>query len=297
MVIATGFFDGVHLGHRFLLDALVSEARRRGEESMVVTFWPHPRNVLQNGARELRLLTSMDEKRSLISQTGVDHIEVIEFTREFSHLTASEYIKDVLVRDFGATCVVLGYDNRLGSDMMEAGEVVPIAHECGVDVRLVPPCPPVGGKVISSTRIRGLLASGAVEEASSLLGYDYGLFGVVVSGNRIGRTIGFPTANLELYEPLKVVPEDGVYLVEATTLGKRYDGMCNIGVRPTVGNSNAKTIETNIFGFDENIYGLDLRLTFRRRIRSEVKFSGLAQLARQLSSDRHRCLTELKYFD
>ena len=290
MVIATGFFDGVHLGHRFILRQLVQEAERRNDGSMVVTFWPHPRNVLQDDARNLRLLTSMDEKKALIRGVGVEHIEVLPFSREFCRHTTEEYLRDYIAGRFGGRAVLIGYDNRIGSDMRTPEETAEIAQRLGLDVIRPESFVTESGIVISSTKIRAALAAGDIEMANSMLGYQYQLYGVVVSGNRLGHTIGFPTANMQLYEPLKMVPGNGVYMVRVETLGNVYDGMCNIGVRPTLGSGNSLTIETNIFGFNEDIYGLDIRLSFVRKIRNEVKFNDFSLLASQLDKDRALCL-------
>lgn len=289
MVVATGFFDGVHLGHRFILRTLVEEAAARGDESMVVTFWPHPRNVLQDDARNLRLLTSMEEKKALLKSIGVDHIEVLPFSKAFSRLTAEEYLKEYVIGKFGGNAILLGYDNRLGSDLCTPEQTSALAEKLGLDVIRPESYTAEGGIVVSSTKIRNALSSGDIVLANSMLGYDYKLFGVVVSGNRLGHTIGFPTANMQLYEPLKLVPGNGVYLVKVETLGNVYDGMCNIGVRPTIGSGNTITIETNIFDFDEDIYGLDIRVSFVCKIRDEVKFNDLSLLAAQLEKDREHC--------
>lgn len=289
MVVATGFFDGVHLGHRFILRTLVEEAATRGDESMVVTFWPHPRNVLQDDARNLRLLTSMEEKKALLKSIGVDHIEVLPFSKAFSRLTAEEYLKEYVIGKFGGNAILLGYDNRLGSDLCTPEQTAALAEKLGLDVIRPESYTAEGGIVVSSTKIRNAVASGDIVLANSMLGYDYQLFGVVVSGNRLGHTIGFPTANMQLYEPLKLVPGNGVYLVKVETLGNVYDGMCNIGVRPTIGSGNTVTIETNIFDFDEDIYGLDIRVSFVCKIRDEVKFNDLSLLAAQLEKDRAHC--------
>lgn len=289
MVVATGFFDGVHLGHRFILRTLVEEAAARGDESMVVTFWPHPRNVLQDDARNLRLLTSMEEKKALLKSIGVDHIEVLPFSKAFSRLTAEEYLKEYVIGKFGGNAILLGYDNRLGSDLCTPEQTAALAEKLGLDVIRPESYTAEGGIVVSSTKIRNAVASGDIVLANSMLGYDYQLFGVVVSGNRLGHTIGFPTANMQLYVPLKLVPGNGVYLVKVETLGNVYDGMCNIGVRPTIGSGNTVTIETNIFDFDEDIYGLDIRVSFVCKIRDEVKFNDLSLLAAQLEKDREHC--------
>lgn len=294
MVIATGFFDGVHLGHRFILRQLVEEAHRRDDESMVVTFWPHPRNVLQDDARNLRLLTSMDEKKALLKSIGVDRVEVIPFTREFCRLTTEEYLLDYIIGRLSGKAVLVGYDNRIGSDRCTPERTAAIARRFGLDVLTPVSCADANGVVISSTKIRNLLSAGDIVGANAMLGYEYQLYGVVVSGNRLGHTIGFPTANMQLYEPLKLVPGNGVYLVRVETLGKIWYGMCNIGIRPTLGSGNARTIETNIFGFDEDIYGLDMRISFISKIRDEVKFNDFSLLAAQLEKDRAHCLEVLK---
>ena len=338
MIATTGFFDGVHLGHRLVIERLVSLAHARGDESLVVTFWPHPRAVLQDGARELRLLNTLEEKKELLHGLGVDRVEVLDFTRSFAALTAEQYLREVLHDRFGVTTLLMGYDNRLGSDRLTADKLLPKASALGIELVDLEPFEmgehpqtvaaggdPSQSKLwalrregvrgprksadfwggsaegghrfadvhpsqthISSTVIRKKLEEGKVEEAAEMLGYGYALRGVVVAGNRLGRTIGFPTANMKLYEPLKLVPGRGVYVVEAEVLGKKYRGMTNIGLRPTVGGSFT-TIETHILDFDEDIYGLPLRITFLRRLRNEIRFPSLAELTRQLEKDRDCC--------
>lgn len=281
-VVSTGFFDGVHLGHRLVLRTLVGEARRRGEESIVITFWPHPRNVLQNEARSLRLLTSLEEKKALMTALEVDRVEVLPFTKEFASMRAEEYLS-LLRERFGASLVVMGYDNRIGSDGRSAKD-----FENSDFVILSGAVDGADEMPISSTRIRNELLEGRIEEANAMLGYSYSLYGVVVAGNRMGRTIGFPTANIQLYEPLKLVPGNGVYAVEVEVNGGFFKGMCNIGTRPTVGGS-ARTIEVHILDFSEDIYGLPLKIRFLRRIRDERKFTSLEALREQLEKDRRIC--------
>ena len=290
MVVATGFFDGVHIGHRHVIRRLVDVAGERGDESMVITFWPHPRNVLQQEARDLRLLSTMQEKKDMLFALGVDKVEVIPFTREFGALTTEEYLREYVMGKCGADAIVLGYDNRMGSDARDADSVRKVAEKVGLEVYLVDRKTSLSGVEVSSTKIRKLLEAGSVQKANALLGYEYSLYGVVVSGNRIGRNVlGFPTANMQLYEPLKLVPANGVYHVKVNTLDREWAGMCNIGNRPTVGAGNARTIETNIFDFDEDIYGLDIRVTFLKRIREEIRFSSFTQLKAQLERDRFYC--------
>lgn len=282
MVVTSGFFDGVHKGHRVVIERLVCEARKRGQKSLVITFWPHPRTVLQNGARELRLLNSLEEKKRLLYALGVDRVEVLDFDREFSRLSAEQYLRDYVKERFGGQTVLLGYNHRMGCDAPDAERLRATASAIGLETIVVEKAP---GQV-SSTLIRKALEAGEVKGAAEMLGYRYSLTGVVVAGNRLGRTIGFPTANLKLYDPLKMVPQNGVYAVEAQVLGQTYKGMCNIGVKPTVAVGNAPTIETNIFDFDQDIYGLDLKVTFKEKIRDEVKFPSLQALAGQLAKDK-----------
>ena len=292
MVVATGFFDGVHIGHRHVIEQLNRAAAVRGDESMVVTFWPHPRNVLQKEARSLRLLTSLSEKKEILLGMGVGRVEVLPFTKDFSCMTTKDYLC-MLMNDFGVKAILIGYDNKMGSDAEGADQVARTAENLGLEVIRTDMVPSELGYAVSSTKIRERLEAGDVMTAADMLGYNYSLHGVVVAGNRLGRTIGFPTANMQLYEPLKLVPGNGVYFVKVETLGRELYGMCNIGCRPTVGEGNARTIETNIFGFDEDIYGLDIKITFVRKIRDEVKFDSLDALRQQLECDRNACLDEL----
>ena len=291
MIATTGFFDGVHTGHRLVIERLVSLARQRGDESLVVTFWPHPRAVLQDGARELRLLTTLEERKAMLAALGVDHVEVLDFSRSFAALTAEQYLRDILRTRLGVTTLLVGYDNRLGSDCLTAPALVPLAQSIGIELIELPSLSfraESRNLEVSSTKIRRALQEGRIEEATSMLGYGYSLTGVVVAGNRMGRTIGFPTANLRLYEPLKLVPARGVYVVEAEVLGKKYRGMTDIGTRPTVGGT-FPTIETHILDFDEDIYGLPLTITFLRRLRDEIHFPSLDALKQQLERDRAAC--------
>ena len=292
MVVTTGFFDGVHVGHRLVIQQLIEAAAVRGDESMVITFWPHPRNVLQKEARSLRLLTSLQEKKEILLSLGVDHVEVLPFTKDFSSMTTEEYLRFIMEK-YGARTLLLGYDNRMGCDAKGTDHVIRTAERLGLEALRADMIPSQGGYAVSSTKIRQELEAGDVEAASAMLGYRYSLHGVVVAGNRLGRTIGFPTANMQLYEPLKLIPGNGVYFVRVKTVGRNLYGMCNIGYRPTVSAGNSRTIETNIFDFDEDIYGLDIELSFLSKIRDEAKFGSLEELRIQLEKDRDVCLMEL----
>ena len=293
MVVATGFFDGVHLGHRLVIEQLVEAAAVRGDESMVVTFWPHPRNVLQKEARSLRLLTALHEKKDLLLDRGVDRVEVMPFTKDFSRMTTREYLRELMDR-FDAKAVLIGYDNRMGCDADGADQVAAVALDLGLEVIRTQMVPSEQGYAVSSTKIRERLEAGDVRAASAMLGYDYTLHGVVVAGNRLGRTIGFPTANMQMYEPLKQVPGNGVYFVKVETLGRNLYGMCNVGCRPTVSSGNHRTIETHIFDFSEDIYGLDIKVTFIEKLRDEVRFESLEALRSQLEKDKETLKLKIK---
>lgn len=282
-VVATGFFDGVHLGHREVIKTLVSSARKKGEEALVVTFDAHPRTVLQQDAGRLRLLTTPQERERLLLSLGVDRVETIPFSKQFASMDAESYIRNVLMDRFKATSIILGYDNRLGSDMLGVGEIGNLCAGLGLKMEEVAPYVMPDGTTVSSTRIRNSLAGGMVDYANDMLGYKYMLTGVVVSGKQIGRTIGFPTANTLPSAPLKLVPERGVYLTEVDVLGGHFYGMTNIG----------DVVETNIFDFDESIYGLELTLRFISRIRDMRTMSGLDDLKSQLSADKLSALQML----
>ena len=275
VVASTGFFDGVHLGHQAVIRTLLERASECGGQSLVISFWPHPRVILQNGAKDLRLLTSIDEKKELLYGMGVDRVEVLPFTREFASLDAEDYLK-MLREKFGVTSIVLGYDNRFGSGSLTTSQIQEIASRLGIESVVVPPLV-VDSLTVSSTQIRRLLGEGNVKLASEMLGRDYSVQGVVVSGKQLGRTIGFPTANLALREPLKCVPAVGVYLSRVRLGEESFWGMSNV--------DRSGLIETHIFDFDADIYGHDLEVSFVSKIRDEVLFSSFEELKKQLKKD------------
>lgn len=284
MVVTVGFFDGVHTGHRRVIETLKSE----GADVAVVTFWPHPRVVLQKDADRLRLLCSLDEKLAMLHEAGVDNVRVIDFDREFAAVRAEDFIRNVLITEMGCTVLVLGHDNRLGSDGLDTEQIASLARSMGLRVVIVPALT-VDGENVSSTAVRKALADGDVARASAMLGYDYRLKGVVVTGNRLGRTIGFPTANIRPSFALKMIPGGGVYSTRVRIGGREYDSMTNIGTRPTVDGTSGMTVETNIFDFDEDIYGMEIELSFSERIRDERRFGSLEELKQRLSLDKELC--------
>ena len=290
MIATTGFFDGVHLGHRAVLQRVVALSKEQGKESAVITFWPHPRVILHRDAEKVRLLNSLDEKKMRLQQLGIDHIFVLPFTQDLSRFSSEQFFKTYLQQQFHVETLVVGYDHRLGNNsgagfeqMKEIGANLQIKVEC---VEAVAKNCAVNGDIISSTKIREAIQKGEIVTANNYLGYSYRLQGAVVEGQRLGRKIGFPTANMQLYEPLKQLPDNGVYATQVFVSGKKYCGMTNIGFRPTVQNNAARTIETHIFDFAEDIYGQDLTIDFVERIRSEQRFASLDELKTQLQKDK-----------
>lgn len=268
----------MHIGHRLVIETLVSEARKRGEESLVLTFWPHPRIVLQDDAMGLRLLNTPSEKLALLKGLGIDRVEQLEFTKEFSEMGAEQYLREVVMERYGGTAVLLGYDNRIGHDSLTPVQTADLASSLGLEVIRAEKVSAVG-IAVSSTKIRNALKAGDVETASIYLCYDYCLSGEVVHGKKLGRTIGYPTANLQLDEPLKLVPAVGVYLSQVQVGDRSFYGMTNVG----------PALETHIFDFDEEIYGETITVSFMKRVRDENNFESLTELQAQLRDDEHYC--------
>lgn len=286
-ILTIGVFDGVHLGHLRVLDRLKEIAKEKGGESVVFTLWPHPRIVLDKDVDSLRLLTNIEEKKELLSKTGIDHLIVCPFTKEFSQKEACDFIEEYLVKKIKVQHLVVGYNHQFGKDRKAGFEFLKkCAQKYGfsiekLDVRLV------DNDKVSSTKIREYLTSGYLDIANRYLGYKYFISGNVIEGNQIGRKIGFPTANIKIPEPYKQVPKDGVYAVQVKLNGDSYFGMLNIGSRPTVEPTlRTKNIEVHILNFDQKIYNQTITLLFHKRIRDEKKFSGLEELTQQLEKDK-----------
>jgi riboflavin kinase / FMN adenylyltransferase len=301
-VVTIGTFDGVHLGHQKIIHQLKEEADSINGETVIVSFHPHPRKVIAANKPAIGLLNTLEEKTELLKQYGVDNLVIVPFTDRFANLSAQEYITQFLVEKFNPHTFIIGYDHRFGKDrqgdyhLLEA-----LAAENHYIVKEIPEHV-INDVTISSTKIREALLKGHVEEANSYLGYNYFFEGEVVHGDKRGRTIGFPTANIHINDPEKLVPGDGVYAVNAELIGKNYEvrrtksgilkGMMNIGVRPTV-DGTKRMIEVNIFDFDEDIYGKLIRIYLMNFLRGEKKFNGIDELKDQLKRDKETAMKVL----
>lgn len=283
-VAAIGFFDGVHSGHHFLIDSVKNEAAAKGLCSALITFPVHPRKVM-NDTYKPELLLSYDEKLKLLEATGVDYCFVLEFTPAISCLTAYEFMRSVLKERCCVQTLIIGYDHRFGRHRSEGfDDYRRYGLELGIDV-IQARAQTIGDVTVSSSLIRRLLHAGDVASAAFYLGYEYALSGTVVGGYKVGRTIGYPTANIHLDDCDKLIPANGVYAVRVCVGGEMYAGMLNIGHRPTISNGSHRSIEVHIFQFHSDIYNCPIRISFVQRIRCEIKFESKEQLIRQLSED------------
>lgn len=284
-VITIGSFDGLHVGHRQLLNRVNRLARQRGGESVAITFDPHPRRIIYPKDTELKLLNTTAEKVALFAETGVDHLVLVPFTIAFSQLSADEYIAEFLVKNFKPSCIVIGYDHRFG--LNRQGDIHYLREHgktYGYDVIQIEP-QEVENITVSSTKIRNALLSGQIEQANSLLGYAYQLNGKVVKGRQVGRSIGYPTANLQLDDAHKLIPAEGIYAARATWGNQQLEGMLYIGRRPTLDDGHDLTIEFHIFDFNRDIYGDELSLSIIGHVRKDQEYQGLEALKRQLALD------------
>lgn len=290
-VATIGFFDGVHAGHRYLIQQVKEIASAKGLRSALVTFPVHPRKVMNTDYRP-ELLTTLEDKISLLADTGVDDCLILDFTPAISRLTAQEFMTQLLKERYQVKCLVIGYDHRFGHNRSEGFEdYVRYGKSIGIEVVRARACTnnievsAAHNVPVSSSLIRTLLHQGDVDLAARCLGYEYFLDGTVVGGYQVGRKIGFPTANLRVDDPDKLIPADGVYAVRVTFDGKTYMGMLNIGLRPTMNNGSNRTIEVNILHFNSNIYDQLIRLTFVKRTRPELKYDHMDDLIAQLHKD------------
>lgn len=285
-----GFFDGVHMGHRFLLAELKKEATKRGLKSMVITFKVHPRKVL-HAAYLPQLLTSAAEKREQLKSTGVDEVVELDFTVEMAQLTAAEFITQILAGQLGVKLLLVGHDHRFGRNREEGfPEYAAYGRQNGMEVIQTTRYSTEQFSHISSSEVRNALITGDIERANTLLTYPYAFTGYVVTGFQVGKKIGFPTANLNPVEPDKLIPGIGVYAVLIDWKGNSYKGMMNIGRRPTLDNGDAVSLEVHIINFDADIYHQQLKVTFIRKIRDEKKFDSVDALIEQLKSDKEAVL-------
>ncbi len=294
-VVTIGMFDGLHAGHREVLQQVIEKAKSLSGESVIISFWPHPRIVLNKGADELRFLTSLEEKTRLFSETGIDNLILIPFTKDIADLTARMFIKEFLVEGIKLNHLAVGYDHRFGKDRVSSfEEYEKYAEEFGFTISRIKQVD-VDGRHISSSTIRKLLLNGEIRNANRLLSYNYLLTGRVVGGVKLGRKLGYPTANIELQEPQKLVPPDGVYACLVTIVGKRYEGMLNIGYRPTFNDKQKlRSIEVHILDFERDIYSEEILVEFIDRIRDEKKFTGIEELKSQLRDDEQKTRKILK---
>ena len=283
-IVTIGTFDGVHLGHRKILEQITKSARALDCESLVHTFFPHPRIVLQEGV-EMKQLNTLDEKINLLDNLGIDNLVVHPFDKAFSRMTAEEFVKEVLVDVFKIKKIIIGHDHRFGrnrtaniNDLITFGEIY------GFEVAQIS-AKEINEVSISSTKIRNALLDGNVELATTYLGYNYSLTGIVSKGKQLGRTIGFPTANIQIEEDYKLVPLNGVYIAKSVLEGKTIYGMMNIGTRPTV-DGTTQTIEVYFFDFNEDLYNRKITVSLLKRMRSEQKFVSVDDLKTQLLLDK-----------
>jgi riboflavin kinase/FMN adenylyltransferase len=290
-VVTLGIFDGVHRGHRFLIDTMIARARETLGESVAITFRPHPRLVLEKESSELRFLSTFEEKILLLDKTGIDHLVIIEFNREFSMIKACDFVREVLISKIRTRNLIVGHDHHFGYRGEGNFETIKdCAESSGILVEQVGGFQYDGGTV-SSSMIREKLLKGNPGKANELLGYCYSIKGIVIEGKKLGRKLGFPTANIRLIDEHKLVPADGVYAVEVIANKLKYKGMLSIGTNPTVNkDARERSIEVNIFVFDEDIYGEEIEVIFRFRLRDEKKFDNPGQLSRQMELDKEVAL-------
>ena len=287
-IVTTGTFDGVHLGHCTILEKLKSYRLVSGHETVVITFNPHPRLVLQPNDNKLELLNSLDEKIELLSKQGIDHLLVIPFDKNFAALSSLEFIEQILVKTIGTKKLVIGHDHHFGKNREGSFENLrQSGPQYGFEVEEIP-AKDINHVAISSTKIREALHNGDIITANKFLGYQYKMEGIVVKGRQLGDTIGFPTANLEIIGQRKLIPQNGVYAVTVSIDNSIYQGMMNIGNRPTVETNGERKVEVHILNFSGNLYGKKLQISCVDRIRDEKKFTSLDELKSQLKEDKNQ---------
>ncbi len=291
-VVTIGTFDGLHKGHQVILERLKNLATKINGETVVFTFYPHPRVVTSPNEDSLRLLTTKDEKTELFRKYGIDHLIIYPFDKAFASLTYTEFVEDILVEKIGTKCLVVGYDHKFGKNREGGFEYLKkCAEKYNFSIEKMDALSTGEGENISSTKIRAALQEGDIKTANHYFGHEFTLHGTVVKGKQLGRKMGFPTANIESSNKHKIIPGYGVYAVKVEFDGKTFNGMLNIGTRPTFNkNADNRSIEVNIFDFSGDIYGKKLTLCFVDKIRDEKKFPGIESLVEQLKKDRESAL-------
>ncbi len=291
-VVTSGTFDGVHLGHQKILRRLREIADKNSGETVVITFWPHPRLVLKPEEGTLKLLNTFEEKAELLKSQGIQHLIRIPFTKAFSQLSSDEFIQNILVETIGTRKLVIGYDHRFGKNREGSFEALQLnGPKYGFDVEEIPR-QDIDHIGISSSKIRHALESGEVTEARHLSGRSYSITGRVIKGDKLGRTLGFPTANLDIDSHYKLVPAEGIYAVTVLHANLPYGGMLYIGNRPTL-NGTRQSIEVNIFNFEKEIYGEELTVSFEKLLRRDSRFENLDALKNQLLQDKESAIEVL----
>lgn len=284
-VVTSGTFDGVHLGHQKILHRLHEIAKRNNGESVVITFWPHPRMILKPNDVSLKLLNTFEEKADLLRQQNIDHLIRIPFTKEFSQITSQDFVTKILVDNIGTKKLVIGYDHRFGKNREGSFDQLKLnGPTYGFDVEEIPP-QDIDHVTVSSSKIRKALEDGDIDAATHFLGRPYSISGRVVKGDKLGRVLGFPTANIDLDSHDKLIPVEGIYAVKVIYEKNEYGGMLYIGTRPTVDGSK-RSIEVNIFQFEKEIYGESLQVSFIKLLRMDSKFQDLQSLKEQLHKDK-----------
>jgi len=284
-VITIGTFDGVHVGHQQIIHRLVDTARKNDLQALVLTFFPHPRMVIQNDAN-IKLINTIDEKAKQLEQLGVDHLVVKEFTKSFSRLTALEYVRDILVNKLKVKHIIVGYDHHFGRNRTaNINELKEFSAFYDFEVTEIEP-QEVDDVAVSSTKIRSAILKGNIPTANKFLGYNFMLTGTVIKGKGLGKTLNFPTANIQIEAAYKLIPKHGVYVVKSQIKGVEVFGMMNIGKNPTVSEGNQTKIEVHFFDFNANLYGAVLKIELLDHLRSEIKFPNIEALKLQLEKDK-----------
>ncbi len=294
-IVTIGTFDGVHLGHQKIIRRLIKVGKEKGLKSVVLTFFPHPRMVLQKGS-EIKLLNTIEERETILMELGLDQMVTKTFTKEFANLTAEEFVKTMLVDTLKANYIIIGYDHQFGKDRSaNIDDLKRFGGKYGFEVEEIS-AQDVEDVSVSSTKIRTALNHGDIATANSYLGYSYFLTGTVIHGKGLGRQIGFPTANIHIREDYKLIPKNGVYVVKGTWADKILFGMMNIGTNPTVDGKN-QSIEVHFFDLNTDIYNEDVKIEFLERLRDEHKFDSLELLQKQLNQDKINAQKFMKSYD